>query len=406
MVAGLAFGDEGKGSVVDFLTRDTGAQLVVRFCGGPQACHAVVTPEGITHQFHQFGSGSLVRGTGTYLSRFMLVEPLQFIEELKALSGHVTVPRVMVERGCPIITPFHWITNQARETARGDKAHGSCGWGIGEVRMDQLYPPRRVITIRDFEFGERSLVYLLEEIRDWRVKTIRSLMVESKKDLSEFEFKLLDVDTEWLASFYVRDFLPKIQAVQDDYLKVILKSQKTPVIFEGAQGMLIDENHGFHPHTTWTNCTFENVNQLLAGVEIDKYRIGVLRTYLSRHGAGPFITESSDVCSFNDHNKTGKWNGPMRYGKFDIPAAKYALKCIKGVDGLALTHLDQFEKIPAVVNYGGPSYADLSPDASRISHFKPGEVKEFEPDALGAELGVPICLESRGQTAEDKKWKI
>ena len=125
---GLGFGDEGKGSWVDHLVRKHEIRYVVRFNGGAQAAHHVVTPDGRMHVFAQFGSGSLVPGTKTMLSRFMLFEPLAFLSEASALE-HIGVLNpmegVIISENAPVITPFNQLLNQIREISRGLSRHVS-----------------------------------------------------------------------------------------------------------------------------------------------------------------------------------------------------------------------------------------------------------------------------------------
>src|SRR3954449_12449778 len=131
----LGFGDAGKGSIVDFLTRANDAHTVVRYNGGAQAGHRVVTAGASPrdHVFAQFGSGTL-SGAATHLSRFMLLDPPAMLEEARHLAalGSDPLPRTTIDEGAPIITPFARAINRLRERARGSQRHGSCGMGIGE----------------------------------------------------------------------------------------------------------------------------------------------------------------------------------------------------------------------------------------------------------------------------------
>src|SRR5688572_1634241 len=145
----LGFGDAGKGSIVDFLTRANEAHTVVRYNGGAQAGHRVVTagPRPREHVFAQFGSGTLA-GAATHLSRFMLIDPPAMLEEAGHLArlGVDALERTTIDAGAPVITPFQRAVNRLRELARGDARHGSCGMGIGETMADYR------------EYGERLLL--------------------------------------------------------------------------------------------------------------------------------------------------------------------------------------------------------------------------------------------------------
>src|SRR5688572_10036886 len=130
LVVGLGFGDEGKGTIIDYLARRYRAHTVIRFNGGPQAAHHVVTADGRAHCFSQFGSATLIDGVCTYLSRFMLLDPLALINEnyhLKQLGITDGLKRLTIDKDSLIVTPFHKLINRMQEIARGDKRHGSCG---------------------------------------------------------------------------------------------------------------------------------------------------------------------------------------------------------------------------------------------------------------------------------------
>src|SRR4051794_37158626 len=136
ILSGLGYGDEGKGTWTDFLARTMPVHTVVRFNGGAQAGHNVVTPDGRHHTFAQFGSGTFVRGVNSHLSRFMLLNPIRLLQEadeLRVLGVPDALARLSVDRRALLTTPFQVAANRLKELARGDARHGSCGMGIGET---------------------------------------------------------------------------------------------------------------------------------------------------------------------------------------------------------------------------------------------------------------------------------
>src|SRR5215467_3672428 len=142
-IADLGFGDAGKGAITDFLTRRLSAHTVVRFNGGPQAAHNVVTPDGRHHTFAQFGSGTLA-GARTHLSRFMLVDPLALVREadhLRDLGVADPYGGLTVDRDALLVTPYHGAANRERERRRGEARHGSCGMGVGEATAYSIDHP-------------------------------------------------------------------------------------------------------------------------------------------------------------------------------------------------------------------------------------------------------------------------
>ena len=157
IVVGLAYGDEGKGTIVEHQVRTRDAKLVVRFNGGAQAGHNVVLADGRHHTFAQFGCGTFA-GAATLLSRHVLVNPSTLLAEARDLAGKgVPDPlRLMhIDREALVTTPFHVAANRLRELTRGDARHGSCGMGIGETVEDARLFPDHAIRIRDFEDATR-----------------------------------------------------------------------------------------------------------------------------------------------------------------------------------------------------------------------------------------------------------
>ena len=187
-----------------------------------------------------------------------------------------------------------------------------------------------------------------------------------------------------------------------------------PVVFEAAQGVLLDETHGFQPHTTWSTTTFANADRVLdeAGWAGPRERVGVLRSYFTRHGAGPFVTEDAGLKAALPelHNGNGGSQGPFRVGPFDAVAARYALSVAGPVDWLTVTHLDRLPALPPHVCTGYEAAVDLSPAITthlRACRPKYTPAPTEDPDAfarhLGRLLGKPVGLLSSGPTAADKR---
>jgi adenylosuccinate synthase len=360
LVIGLMFGDEGKGSVVDALVRRRKAGLVVRFNGGSQAAHNVVSPEGVHHCFSQFGSGALVPGVTTYLSRFMLVDPLGLTEEAEVLAKKVDNDpwsNLIIDALCPVITPYHRAVNRLKEMIAANERRGSCGKGVGEAVKDVETLGDNMLFVGDL--GD-------EEIVRWKLEGIRL------RKLDVFE-QLIDCHQEIVLDDSVKELLMKLRSgaylnalirayrafafgyglvvdVGGEYLSDLLKERDS--IFEGAQGVLLDCAHGFFPYVTPTTTTFDNAISLLSEVgfkgEVEK--IGVVRAYATRHGPGPFPTHDKDleVAIPDGHNVFGEWQREFRVGWFDVPLVRYALEVCGGVDSLAITNLDRLEGVGEV----------------------------------------------------------
>jgi adenylosuccinate synthase len=338
---GAGFGDEGKGSIVDFLARKHRAKTVVRFNGGPQAGHRVVTSDGKEHVFSQFGAGTLA-GARTHLSRFCLVNPISMVAEgnhLVDLGVSDAFERVTIEEDALVVTPFHVSLNRIRELSRGNGRHGSCGMGIGETVAHSVAHPEQAIRARDLLTSEQ-LKDRLAAIRQQALNEAESLVDASQNEAAYNEMVFLKGTTVVRVYERFQEALGRgVQIVSDDYLPYYMREGN--FVFEGAQGVLLDEEWGFHPHTTRSNCTYDNANRLLGphySGEIT--RIAVLRAYHTRHGAGPFPTEVESGPT-DPRNTTNAWQQSFRVGDFDFMLARYARNVLGHIDAVALGHLDQ-----------------------------------------------------------------
>lgn len=382
IVADLGFGDSGKGTMTDYLVRQLDARLVVRFNGGAQAGHTVVAPDGRKHTFSQFGAGSLVPGVHTHLSRFMVVHPGGLLREAEVLG--CGLDGVTISPQALVTTPFHVAANHIRERRQ---RHGSCGLGVGETVADSLAFPEDAIRFCDL--ASPSLL---------RRKLLR---LQSRKWSELGPDPVLESRTvieEWMA--LVGSL--RVATAEDVF--------RETVVFEGAQGVLLDEWRGFHPHTTWSTCTFDNALSLLQGYPGEVVRLGVLRSYMTRHGNGPLPTEV-DLGLEESDNVHGPWQGAFRTGWADAVLGRYALACCGGVDGLAITHLDRAR----------PDWLMCS--AYRGGELKPGPFQDleyqqiltrvlqgcepvyqpFELESYVAALGAPLMFESWGPTCAEKR---
>lgn len=346
IVVDLGFGDSGKGLLTDFLVRRDGAGLVVRFNGGAQAGHNVVTPDGRHHTFAQLGAGSFVGGVRSFLSRHVVVHPTALLREGEALRGK-GVPdafsRLRISERARVITPFHQAAGRLREMARGEVRHGTCGVGVGETVGDALARPEEAVLAGDL--GNPVLLrHKAGRIRERKRLEIQALSGSLPSGpASERERVILESEGAldgWIAQ---ATRVATLGLVTPDTTLAAWMAEVEAVVFEGAQGVLLDEWNGFHPYTTWSCCTLDNAMELLAqaapGAEVE--RIGVLRAYAMRHGPGPLPTETAEVRSaICEHNRFGEWQGAVRYGWFDAVLARYALEVVGPLEALAVTHLD------------------------------------------------------------------
>jgi adenylosuccinate synthase len=350
-IADLGFGDAGKGTITDFLTRNLTAHTIVRYNGGPQAAHNVVTPEGKHHTFAQFGSGMLLPWTRTLLSRFMLINPLNMLKEerhLSSLGVSDALERTLVDRRTVVITPFQKALNRLREIARAAERHGSCGEGIGESMADVLNYGDAVLVAGDLQ-DRAAIIRKLELLRDIKYAELAQLQIpDNEHSRQELAIFLDRSCIEDCADVY-RYFAQSVELVDEAAIHRLF-AQPGSIIFEGAQGVLLDENYGFAPYTTWSTTTFANAETLTREHDYtgDIVRLGVVRAYATRHGAGPFPTEDHVLTQTlpDPHNTWNDWQQTFRVGYFDLVATRYARDVLYKLDYLAVTHMDRLETIP------------------------------------------------------------
>lgn len=369
-VIGTSYGDEGKGLMTDyFASLSQSESVVVRYNGGAQAGHTVVLPDGSRHVFSHFGAGSFFH-LPTYLSKFFIVNPMMFNREDKELKNHFQLePVVEINQEAIITTPFDMLINQLVETSRGQSRHGSCGLGINET-VTRCKADRRYLTkVKDL-FDLKKLCKKLNLIgKEWLPKRLAVLGV----NLNDFESHLLVNVANSNFEELIQDYILDVQYLLDRSSF----SSSPPVfehyIFEGAQGLLLDERRmDLFPHLTRSKTGLANVFELCQDFEISSLEVTyVTRSYLTRHGAGPLNGETK-MPFFDSTNVTNTYQGCLRYAPLDIDLISNALKfdlsestkhCAKPEQiklDMAVTCLDQVSKIdsmplPVVYKSYGPS---------------------------------------------------
>ncbi len=337
VVIGTQWGDEGKGKIVDWLAES--AQGVVRFQGGHNAGHTLwingnktilrLIPSGIMHD----GLTCFI-GNGVVLSPEAL---LKEIEELEA-AGVKVRDRLKVSEACTLILPYHVAIDQAREARKGEGKIGTTGRGIGPAYEDKV--ARRGIRVQDL-YDEAVFNAKLEEALDYH-------NFQLTQYLGAEAIKLDDVREQALALAAV--LKPMVADVSSALYEIT--SQRGQLLFEGAQGALLDVDHGTYPFVTSSNCV-SGAAAAGAGVgpQTLEYVLGITKAYTTRVGSGPFPTELDNEIGAQ-LAKRGKEFGsvtgrPRRCGWFDAAAMKRSIR-INGISGLCITKLDVLDGLESI----------------------------------------------------------
>jgi adenylosuccinate synthase len=338
-VIGANYGDEGKGLITDALAAEHGGRcLVVRHNGGAQAGHTVQTPDGRRHVFSHVGAGA-----STYLSRFFVAHPMLLLREQERLLSLGLSPRVLLDRAAPVTTPWDMLINQIAETARGHARHGSCGVGFGETIARNLSPPHALVA---GDLSDRARLRA-------RLDVIRREHVPAR--LEALGIAPSDDDCRLLASDMVFErFLVDVER----FLEAVELADTAPlraaraVIFEGAQGLLLDQDRGAFPHVTRSHTGIRNAVALAREAGLERLDVTyVTRAYATRHGDGPLANEVARLPFDrvrDDTNRPHPFQGSLRFGWLDLDRMRQAIAAdlgdAAGLDvrhRLAVTCLDQ-----------------------------------------------------------------
>lgn len=398
-VVDLGFGDGGKGRLVDALSRWRGARCVIRFNGGAQAGHNVVLPPdegGHHHCFSQWGAGSFVPGVHTLLAAPVVLHPGAMAVEAERLA-RVGVPdafeRLHIDARCRVTTPWLQAVGLLRER---QTRHGSCGVGFGETVRLSLEQP--ALTLRWADLLRPA--YAMQRLMAQREHLARAWPLAVLGDAALAE--------AWLVQAHA--LAQRSPPREPDALRALLLARR-PWVFEGAQGLLLDEAQGFAPHTSWSDTRPAAARAVLAELALpaDLRVWGVLRSYPTRHGAGPLPTEdaSLDPLLPEPHNGDGGLQGRFRRGHPDAVLLRHALRAAGALDGLVLSHTDALARAPLrwCERYAGlaePLPADAGALASVRPCLEPGRLSlPGLVEHLERVSGLPVRWLAGGPTHRD-----
>jgi len=390
-VIGANFGDEGKGLATDALAARLMSEgrdpVVVRSNGGAQAGHTVQT-QGQRHVFHHVGSGAFT-GARTHLSQFFVAHPMLLLRELEELRPLLPgAPKISIDPRAQVTTPWDVFLNQAAEAARGAGRHGSCGVGFGETleRVAKGTP----LTMRDL--AAPDLADRLIGIRDgWAAARLDAL------GISDHPMVTASRDTLWsdgLLERFVRDARLVASLVQS---RADAELGAETVLFEGAQGLMLDMDLGVMPHLTRSNTGLRNMITIAEGAGIGEiHPLYMTRAYMTRHGAGPLLHET-DALPWAEvadpTNRPNDWQGTLRIAPLDMDETAAFIRRdlaaaegsgVRVIPGIGVSCLDQIQGDAQIwVNGRG-----MSLPANQV------------PDLAAKITGMRLALQSWGPTRE------
>ncbi|MGE0080242.1 MAG: adenylosuccinate synthase [Thiohalomonadaceae bacterium] len=355
VVIGTQWGDEGKGKVVDLLTDR--AQVVVRFQGGHNAGHTLVI-DGIKTVLHLIPSGILRENVMNLIGNGVVLSPTALLKELRELEerGVPARERLRISDACPLILPYHVALDHAREKARGAKAIGTTGRGIGPAYEDKV--ARRGLRLGDLFHRERFAAKL-GEVLDYHNFNLQHYF---KVDPVDFQ-QVLD---ETLA--LAEELRPMVADVTELLHQAYQRGDS--IMFEGAQGALLDIDHGTYPFVTSSNTTAGGASTGTGvGPKYLNYVLGITKAYTTRVGSGPFPTELFDAMGEHlarrGHEFGSTTGRPRRCGWFDAVALRRSIQ-INSVSGLCITKLDVLDGLDTIrlcVGYRCDGQERLTPPA-------------------------------------------
>ncbi len=343
VVVGSQWGDEGKGKIVDWLSEQ--ADVVIRFQGGHNAGHTLVI-NGVTYKLRLLPSGIVRKNKISIIGNGVVVDPWALLEEIKEINSKgvkVDIENFIISESANLILPFHKEMDEIREDTAGKGKIGTTRRGIGPAYEDKV--GRRSIRVMDLR-SEKNL--------DMRLEAVLSHHNAIRKGLQKKIFKKDKLKEDLLK------IAPEIlKFSQPVWLKIDqFKRQKKKILFEGAQGILLDVDHGTYPFVTSSNTVASSASTGTGcGPDSINYVLGITKAYTTRVGEGPFPTELNDATG-ELLGTRGKEFGTVtsrkrRCGWFDGVLVRQTIK-ISGINGIALTKLDvldELEEIKMCIQY-------------------------------------------------------
>ena len=415
-IIGSQWGDEGKGKIVDWLA--SRADVVVRFQGGHNAGHTLVI-DGKVYKLHLLPSGIVRPGKLSIIGNGVVIDPWALIAEISALRDRgvkITPDNLLVSENAPLILPLHGAIDRAMEAARGDRKIGTTGRGIGPSYEDKI--GRRGLRICDLAHPETL------------ASKIENMLMHHNAMLKGLGAPLLTAE-EFVTS--LQEISPQIMPFAGSCWQALDKAKNgnKKILFEGAQGVMLDVDHGTYPFVTSSN-TVAAQAAIGAGIGADQvgYVLGITKAYTTRVGSGPFPTELTDATGETlgqrGHEFGTTTGRKRRCGWFDAVQVRQAVK-VGGIHGIALTKLDVMDTLEEIKICAGyecrgkkydclPASSDLQAEVKPVYETMPGWQKPLQgvrklsdlPEnavkyvrRLEALIGVPAAVISTSPERED-----
>ena len=391
IVVGTQWGDEGKGKIVDWLSDQ--ADLVVRFQGGHNAGHTLVI-DGNVFKLSLLPSGIVRKDTVVLIGNGVVIDPFHLIKEIDQLKDkniNITPANLIISDSAFLILPIHQIIDQAREKKNGSKKIGTTGRGIGPAYEDKI--GRRGVRVCDF-FNKEEFENKIQNIYDFHNIWLDAF--GEKKELNKNVINDL-----WKIGQVIMNFTKPSWLVIDNY-----KKAGSNILFEGAQGMFLDVDHGTYPYVTSSNTVASQAgNGSGLGPTAMNYTVGITKAYTTRVGSGPFPTEDisdAGIMLGKKGHEFGTVTGRQRRcGWFDSILVKQAV-AISNINGIALTKLDVldgFKEIKICIGYkiGSKNYKYLPSSSIQQNKIEPiyEKINGWEGSVAGVQNMSDLPLEAK-----------
>ncbi|MBI5057151.1 MAG: adenylosuccinate synthase [Nitrospirae bacterium] len=385
VVVGAQWGDEGKGKIVDLLTES--AHVVARYQGGHNAGHTVMI-KNEKYVLHVIPSGVLHKGKTCIIGNGVVIDPKSLIEEIEGLKKRKIYVgnNLFISGGAHVIMPYHMLLDGKNEESKGSKKIGTTGRGIGPAYVDKMSRVGfRMLDLLDTNGFREKLKANLADVNFLLEKKYHSGKLRLEKIYSEY-MKYAE---------YLSPFITDTVVLVNKFIE-----NGKDVLFEGAQGTLLDIDHGTYPYVTSSNAS---VGGVCTGLGVSPKRIdgivGVMKAYTTRVGGGPFPTELKDKLGEDIRLKGGEYGAttgrPRRCGWLDFVSLRHAIR-INGFTSIALTKLDVLDDLDTIKVCTSYTYED---PYKRCECSKKGvacKIADMPQDARVLELCEPVYREFKG----------